>query len=313
MTQSTESTVRPPAQSVKRLPNFLIIGVQKSGTTSIYNYLKAHPQIFMSAIKETNFFERDWANETPERQACRKDGVITLADYSRLFDGVTDEIAIGEASPNYLFHHEETVERIRQHLPDAKLVAILRNPVRRAYSDYLMNVRDAIGKTHRPLGEQVKTRGNTSYVLRKGLYYEQIQHFFEVFGRDQVKVLLYDDLRRDPVGLMQEMYGFLGVDPAFTPDTSKRAQTAQVPKNQSLNRLMRTKNPVRSAVSGMLRVLFPESIRRQLRSQLLNLNSQPKAALPLSDTDKQLLIDYYRDDVLKLQGLLGRDLSAWLQ
>ncbi len=316
MTQSAEATPSGSSAtepSVNRLPNFLIIGVQKSGTTSIYNYLKAHPQVFMSTVKETDFFERDWENEPPERQARKRNGVITLADYSRLFDGVTDEIAVGEASPNYLLHYKVSAERIRQQIPDAKLIAILRNPVQRAYSDYLMNVRDAIGKSHTSLGEQVKTRGESSYVLLKGRYYEQIKQFMTVFGPDQVKVFLYDDLRQDARGLMQEMYGFLGVDPTFTPDTSKRAQTGQVPKNQALNRLMRTENPLRSAVSGLLRVLFPESIRRQLRSQLLKLNSQSKAALPLSDTDKQLLIDYYRDDVLKLQDLLGRDLSAWLK
>ncbi|MEO1593524.1 MAG: sulfotransferase [Cyanobacteria bacterium J06632_22] len=312
MAQSAEAT-KSPEQSVHRLPNFLIIGVQKSGTTSIYNYLKAHPQIFMSSVKETNFFERNWENESPERLARRKNGINTLADYSRLFDGVTDEQAWGEASPNYLFHHQQSVDLIRQHVPGAKLIAILRNPVERAYSDYLMSVRDAIGTSQRSLGEQVKTRGSSSFTLLKGRYYEQIKHFIDVFGTNQVQVLLYDDLRQDAGQLMQDMYAFLGVDPTFTPDTSKRAQTAQVPKNQALNRLMRTENPLRSVVSGVMRGLLPESTRQKLRSQLLSLNSQSKAALPLSDTDRQLLIDYYRDDILKLQDLLGRDLSAWLR
>ncbi|MEO0541965.1 MAG: sulfotransferase domain-containing protein, partial [Cyanobacteria bacterium P01_A01_bin.105] len=170
----------------------------------------------------------------------------------------------------------------------------------------------AIGTAHTPLGEQVKTRGDSSFVLLKGRYYEQMKHFMDVFSPEQIKVFLYDDLRADAQGLMQEMYGFLGVDPTFTPDTTQRAQTAKVPKNHTLNRLMRTQNPLRSAVSGLMRVV-PESVRRQLRSQLLTLNSKSKAALPLSETDKQLLIDYYRDDILKLQDLLGRDLSSWLK
>ncbi|MEM9907106.1 MAG: sulfotransferase, partial [Cyanobacteria bacterium P01_D01_bin.44] len=294
MSDSTDrpSTSAAPASRPGRLPTFLIIGVQKSGTTSIYNYLKRHPQIFMSPVKETNFFEREWTQELPEVLARRKTPINTLADYTQLFVGATDEIALGEASPNYMFHHQRSVELIHAQIPDAKLIAVLRNPVERAYSDYLMNVRDAVGKQHRSLAEQVKTRGESSYVLLKGKYTDSIQHFIDVFGADQVQVFLYDDLRKDAIAFMQQMYEFIGVDTTFTPDTSRKAQTAQVPKNQALNRLLKTENPVRSAASGLLRVLLPAAARARLRSQVISLNSGSKKQ-GLSAEDRALLQDYY--------------------
>lgn len=310
MTSSPE-LIASDTSSGTRLPTFLIIGIEKAGTTSIYNYLKLHPQVYMSPVKETNFFERYWEQETPEIQAWKKNGIITLADYTRLFDGVTDEVAIGEVSPNYLFHHQVSAERIAKELPQAKLMAVLRNPVERAHSDYLMHIRDAIGTQNRSLREQLQHRSNSSFTLLKGKYYEPLKHYLELFGSEQLKVFLYEDLCQDSTAFMQSMYAYIGVDPTFTPDTSVRAQTAQVPKNQALNKLMKTKNPLRTALSKVLG-LVPAETRQRLRNQLINLNSQDKSSAVLSEEDRQALKAYYREDVLKLQDLLQRDLSVWL-
>ncbi|MEL6472312.1 MAG: sulfotransferase, partial [Cyanobacteria bacterium J06623_4] len=142
--------------------------------------------------------------------------------------------------------------------------------------------------------------------------YEGMKHFLEAFGPEQVKVFLYDELRQDSTAMMQQMFDFIGVDSGFAVDTGKRQQTAEVPKNQSINKLLRTKNPLRSAAGSVLRMVLPEKKRQQLRSRLIAANSQGKEGLPLTPEDRTLLKDYYREDVLKLQELLGRDLSAWL-
>ncbi len=295
-----------------RLPTFVIIGVQKSGTTSIYSYLKQHPQIYVSRIKETNFFCQEWEQASPEVLAKRKFPINTLADYCQLFAGAKDEIALGEASPNCMLFHEVAVSRIQRYAPKAKLIAILRNPIERAYSEHLMNLRDVIDDPDATLKKLLETRANTSHVLLKGKYYDSLKHFIDTFGDEQVSVFLYDDLQKDATAFMQSLYRTLGVDDAFVPDTTKRAQTAQVPKNKRLNRLIRTQNPVREAVSIVLRILLPEKTRRRLRSHLINLNSQSKAHYPLTEEERQLLKDYYREDILKLQDLIKRDLSSWL-
>ena len=294
-----------------KLPNFLIIGVQKAGTSSIYHYLKQHPQVYMSPVKETNFFERDWENADPEACDRKKNGIYTFSQYSQLFENVTDEIAIGEASPNYLFHYEASASLIQNHLPDVKLIAILRNPIERAYSDYLMHVRDSIGKP-KPFAEHIQ-KANTSYTIRKGLYYDGLQHYLDKFGCDRVRVYLYEDLYRDSVQFMQEIYRFLGVDETFNTDTSQKLQVAQVPKNQTVNRLLRTENPLRSMAASALKAILPPEARQNLRSALMNLNSQDKSKLTLSAEERKQLADFYREDVLNLQELIQRDLSSWLQ
>lgn len=312
MTANNAQRASVTVQSAKRTPTFLIIGVQKSGTTSIYNYLKQHPQVYMSPVKETGFFERDWEHEPADVQRRKKNGIVTWNQYQALFDQATNEhTALGEASPNYMFHYRSAAEQIQRRVPNAKLIAILRNPVQRACSDYLMNMRDAIGK-QTPLAEQVRSRGNSSYVLLKGKYYEPLKHFINVFGRNQVDVFLYDDLREDSQGLMRAMYQSIGVAPDFIANTSKKAQTAKVPKNQALNRLLKTQNPIRTVATGMMQMV-PQELRRQLRERLIALNSQDKSKTQFTEEDIILLQQYYREDMLKLQDLLQRDLSAWLK
>ncbi len=296
------------------LPNFLIFGVQKAGTTSIYSYLQQHPQVFVSPRKETDFFCRDLSKPVPADEPRQTRGgrkrILTIEDYESLFAQVGDEVAIGEASPNYLFAHERSVSGIQKYVPDAKLIAILRNPVERAYSDYLMHVRQVVGN-RKPLAKQVKESAESSHTLLKGRYYEGIKHFLEAFDPEQVKIFLYDELRQDSAGLMRQIYEFIGVDPSFEVDTGRRQQTAQVPKNQSIHHLLQTNNPVRSLAGSLLRKMMPEEQRQKLRSRLIAANSTGKEGLPLSLEDRQLLEDYYRDDVRCLQDLLSRDLSSW--
>lgn len=302
------------------LPNFLIFGVQKAGTTSIYNYLQQHPQVYTSPVKETDFMCRESARKpellTAEEQSQLTRGgrrrILTLAQYEALFDRAGDAIAIGEASPNYLFTHEQSVPNIQTYIPNAKLIAVLRNPVERAYSDYLMSLRQVVGNL-KPLDEQVKTSSSTSYTLLKGLYYEGTKHFIEAFGPEQVKIFLFDDLRKDSAGLMRDFYEFIGVDSSFQANTKEKKQEAEVPKNQAINQLLRTKNPAREAVAKVLRSVMGEETRQKLRSRLISANSQGKEGLPLSDEDRILLEGYYREDILKLQDLLDRDLSGWFR
>ncbi len=294
------------------LPNFLIFGVQKAGTTSIYSYLQQHPQVFMSPRKETEFLGRP-AQQTDEPQLTPggRQQIVTIEDYQALFKGATTETAIGEASPNYLFLHERAVPAIQKYVPQAKLIAVLRNPVERAYSDYLMHVRQVVGN-QKPLAQQVETSGESSFTLLKGRYFAGVKHFLETFGPQQVRLFLYDELKDDAAGLMANLYRFIEVDPKFAVDVNQRQQTAAVPKNQSINQLLRTNNPVRSAVGTLLRTVMPEEKRQRLRSRLISANSAGKEALPLSEQDRQLLKAYYREDVLRLQDLIDRDLSAWL-
>jgi len=296
-----------------KLPNFLIIGVQKAGTTSVYNYLKAHPQIYMSPHKETNFLAKDPNNQSPRKppKYSHQKRIDTFEKYCELFQDVTDEIAIGEASPNYMSNYKVVTKQIKHYVPDAKLIAILRHPADRAYSDYLMHVRDAIGNP-RSLSEQIVTKGKQSGTLKKGFYGEHLSYFYEHFDRDRIKIFLYEDLRKDSQGLMKEIYRFLGVDDNYTPDTSKKVQEAKVPKNQTLNQLLNTPNPLRKTTAKVLNTLLPATLVQNVRQKLVDLNQSKEKVAPLSAEERQQLIEFYREDILKLQELIQRDLSHWL-
>lgn len=297
------------------MPNFLIIGAAKAGTTSLYEYLKMHPQVYMSPRKETRFFAvyQEELNYRGPGDLTRYYFVRDLNSYRALFEGVTNEIAIGEASPWYLYL-PQAARRIKEHIPDVKLIAILREPVARAYSHFWHSIRENIEPItdfeEAIAAEDNRIKNNWSqhwHYKQRGLYYAQLKHYYELFKAEQIKVCLYDDLVNDPVSLMRDIYRFLGVDDRFIPNVSQKHNVAAVPKNYTLARLLKRSHPVKSLFSSF--ILTPK-LRSLLKNYLLKLNhrSQPK----LKPEMRNKLLDEYREDILKLQNLLERDLSSWL-
>lgn len=301
------------------LPNFIIIGAAKSGTTALYHYLEQHPQIYMSPKKETNFFaleaEKLDSHEPSTPQVEKKHKPIdNITAYCELFKGVSDEMAVGEASPWYLYH-PRVPERIQHYLPDVRLIAILRNPAERAYSHFLNSVRDGA----EPLTdfaqalqeEEVRVRNNLDplrwHYQQMGFYYVQLKRYFETFDRRQIQIYLYDDLKANPAGLVQDIFQFLAVDDAFVPDTSLVFNASGIPKNQALHAFLKKRNPIKS----ILKPFLPKELRQQVTYNLRNQNLEKPTPLP--SEMRQRLIEVYREDILKLQDLIQRDLSKWLE
>lgn len=271
------------------LPNFLIIGAAKAGTTSLYEYLREHPDVFMSPLKEPGYF---WA----EAPAIEDAPIRTREQYEHLFDGVTTERAIGEATPRYL-PSPTAAERIKRELPDARLIVSLRNPADRAYSSYLGRLQS--GRERRPPEEALQPG---SYYFETSLYYESLARFFERFAR--IKVVLFDDLRADPKAVMRDVYAFLDVDPAFEPHVDVRHNRAAVPRSRTLNALF-----LRSA--GFLRRIAPPILRnRGFTPRLHPFFLGPAASM--SPALRERLLNEFRDDIEKTARLIGRDLSMWL-
>ncbi|PLS87415.1 MAG: sulfotransferase [Actinobacteria bacterium] len=298
------------------MPNFLVIGAAKAGTTSLYHYLNQHPEVFMSPVKEPKFFALE--GEKPDfrgpgdREAWRE-AISSLDAYQALFEGVTDEKVVGEASPLYLYS-EKAPARIKHHVPEARLIAVLRDPVERAYSQFLHKVRD--GKE--PLAdfaraieaEEGRVKENWAYgwhYKRRGFYYRQLSRYYAMFGPEQIRVYLYEDLKGDPAGLLRDVYGFLGVDDSFVPDMSLKHNVSGIPKNRLVHSLLRGRNPVKAALKPFL----PRRLRKRLLVNLQGRNlTEPPGVAPAV---RRALIEEYREDVSKLQGLIGRDLSGWLR
>ena len=303
-----------------RMPNFLVIGAARSGTSSLYYYLKQHPEVYMSPVKETNFFalegeELDFAGlRTPGLRRS----ITDIEAYRELFEGVSKETAIGEASPSYLYSPKAPA-RIGHHVPDAKLIAILRNPAERAFSHFLF-FSVAIGCE--PLAdfaqaireEERRARDNWEWswhYVRLGFYAAQLERYFRLFDENQIRIYLYEDLESDPIGLLQDIFRFLGVDEAFAPDTSIRHNPSGIPRSRGLHAFLRAlqRNPVRS----LLRPLVPNWIRRWLNRPVGSLWRGNLASQKLAPDMRRQLIDLYRDDILRLQELINRDLTGWLE
>ena len=294
------------------MPNFLIIGAAKAGTTSLYGYLVQHPQVYMSSIKEPRFFalEGEKLDFRGPAQSINHTSVTTLAEYSQLFQEVTSQTAIGEASTVYL-SHPKAPERIKHYIPDVKLIAILRDPSERAFSSYLHLVRDGyetLSFAEALEAEASRIKDNWQplwYYKERGFYYQQLQRYFEIFAPEQIEIYLYEDLAKDSTGVIQNITRFLEVDDTFAPDL-ERKNVSGIPKNRLVQNLLTKKNPLKS----VLKPLLPESLRQ---SVIQNISQRNLGAKPtLSPQMRQNLIAIYQEDILKLQELIQRDLSHWL-
>lgn len=295
------------------MPNFLIIGAAKAGTTSLYYYLNQHPQIYMSSVKEPRFFalEGEKLNFQNPDQGINHTSVTSLDEYCALFNEVTDEMAIGEASPLYLYSTKAT-ERIKHYIPDAKLIAILRDPVQRAFSCYTHLVRENYEKLSFEQGlkeEEQRIQKNWAHLWHYkhgGYYYKQLKRYFDTFPAEQIKVFLYEELNTDSVAVVQDTLRFLGVDDSFVPDLT-RMNVSGVPKSRLLHTFLNTNNPVRN----FLKPLFPKDLRESASRQIKKWNLERK--LTLAPETRNDLINLYREDILQLQDLIQKDLSKWLQ
>ena len=296
------------------MPNFIVLGAGKAGTQSVYNYLLEHPEIYMSPTKETNFFALN--GQPPNFQGppdpINQYSIANIDAYRALFDCVADEKAIGEISPLYLYS-AEAAANIKQTLPEAKLIVILRNPIDRAFSTYLF-LRARLTETITDFSDALNREDSRIeqnwpwpwHYKKLGFYHRQLQRYYNLFDSKQIKVYLYDDFRADNIAIMQDMYRFLGVDDSFVPDVSLQYNFSGLPKNKLLQYVLTGPNPIQTA----LKPLMPTKIRRKIVSRIKRKNLTKPS---LSPEVREQLVDYYRDEMLQLQQLLGRDLSHWLQ
>jgi Sulfotransferase family len=312
-----------------KLPNFFIVGAPKAATTFLYACLDQHPQVYMSPLKEPNYFASELRPENFNREArtravrqmreleayLRGDMrekrfggfVTTWEDYLQLFRNVSDQIAIGEASPSYLWS-ETAARAIASRVPHARIIINLRNPVDRAFSHYLHQLTD--GVTNRTFRQEIDATlraprtqsGLERALLEFGHYCGQIKRYQNAFPRSQIHISLYEDLERSPAALIEDLLTFLGVEPGIRVDVSQRHLEPRIPKLNGVAYLLK-----RSRLWPHLRDLLPQPLGPRLRSLLM----RSRASLVMNPADRALLIEYYRDEIRNLAALLNRDLTSW--
>ena len=301
--------------STGRMPNFLIIGAARTGTSSLYEYMRQHPDIWFSPVKEPMFFALEGAKPDfrgpGDDQEINRKSVIDLAAYQALFAGATSQKAIGEASANYLYS-DRAAARIKHYVPEAKMVAVLRNPVERAYSSFLYTIRDqreplrdfaqALEQEDKRIAEHWE---HIWHYAHMGFYGEQLQRYYDLFDKSRIRVYLNEEMKQDAPGLLKDAFGFLEVDDGFMPDTSVSYNEGGVPKRKLLNAVLTRP----SIFKRLLRPLMPAAAMK-FYTQLKHSNLDKP---PLDVEVRARLVALYRNDVLRLQDMIGRDLSAWLK
>lgn len=296
------------------LPTFLIIGTGRAGTTSLYNYLGAHPEIYMSPVKETRFFAFDFETQTPPGPGHEEPyrlAIKTMAEYQALFDGVSGEKAIGEVSPHYL-DYTDSAARIARYIPDVQIIATVRHPAERAYSGYMkqrMEGREPCKSFEDALAEQEDRERAGS---RWGIYLEKaflgklLKVYYDTFPAERIKVILFEDLVTNTQDSLRDLYQFLNVDPDFRGETFTQHNRSVSIKNQRLFSAMNKAGPLNSAA----RMIVPKQARQTLRAGLKRMSRGDKQ--PLTNQTRRRLTDYFSDDIALLSQTIGRDLSHWM-
>ena len=320
-------------------PNFIIIGAAKGGTTALHNYLGQHPDIFVTRKKEPKFFtfygdgvqdasipdERFDVEGRRRYEYIKAGSICDLETYHALFDEVSEETAIGESSPMYLYC-PDSAQRIHTYDSTMKLIAILRNPVDRAFSHYMQYSIQVQGDEYLPTFEKAIAaepidNPNIWYGLRHyirlGFYYAQLKRYFDVFESGQIQVHLYEDFKQNPQKLFGDIFRFLEVDDNFQVDTSKSHNVGAAPKNQFIHRSLGWVNAMANAENAAIKTLkssIPQPIYRGISATIQRVKKQNITEKPTSCgiATRQQLLEVYGTDIQSLQDLIGRDLSHWM-
>lgn len=295
------------------MPNLLVIGAAKGGTTSLHYAFDQHPEIFMSPMKEPSFFwayGRDIRLLGPGAEVMKHRYVDTLESYQKLFARATAYKAVGESSVRYLCH-PPAPQRIHQFLPQVKLVVILRQPAERAFSSFAHYRRDGIEPcddfSEAIAQDRQGLRDGWTFgrYLSEGFYFQALQRYLQYFDRGQMHISLLEDLQTDSQALMRSIFQFLGVDDSFGVDLSHQHNVSGVIRNPLKRWLWTRSNPLRAAIRPLLSERFRHRASEWVIRDVEKLSFSPQLRAELTD--------YYRQDIEQLQGLLGCDLSHWLK
>jgi hypothetical protein len=299
------------------MPNFLIIGAEKAGTTALYHLLSHHPQIYMSAVKEPSFFAFEnhimdyvgpgdrWINNTARTE---------LANYQDLFNDRIDEKAVGEASTYYMMLSTKSARTIAHYVPEMKIILILRNPIERAYSAFISMI--SYGREHMRDFTLALDAGKHRWFdhwepawryYENSLYAPKMLAYLSYFPHSQIRIYLYEDWKSKPLSVLTDIFGFLEVSADYIPDSLNQYNVSNYPRNDMLFQFLTAPNMLKTLIKPFL----SKQTRQTLKKAIISRNWM--APPQLDDKTRLKLIEKFRSDVLSLQEILDRDLSSWLR
>ncbi|NIR52858.1 sulfotransferase domain-containing protein [candidate division KSB1 bacterium] len=306
------------------LPDFLIVGAPKSGTTSLYHYLKQHPEICLPEVKEPCFFSSYGIPESIFLKnifPMAKEKLVTEYDeYLSLFSSFnkTGKRIIGEASTHYLFQYEETISNLKffykSQLSNLKIIIVLRNPIEAAYSNYQMwamkglEVADFEMALHEDQTRYHNQNYNIAY-LHKYSYYEQVKTYLDNF--ENVKIYLYEELQSEPEQLVKKIFNYLGVDGSFVPDDiGIKYNISGKLRVKSLHKFLYEENTLKTFLIPVAKKIGTQKFRDRIRKKVTDANVK---RVSMKSSTRQFLKKTFSSNILKTGDLIGQDLSTWLE
>ena len=285
--------------------DFFIVGAPKAGTTSLYHYLSEHPQVEMSSQKEPDYFSDKAINE--QGMYYTKNRVNSLAKYESLFVQ-KESVVYGEASVSYLFY-ENVAEDIKKYNPNAKIIIMLRNPIERAFSHYLMDYRLGLisDSFENVLAKKSKHKNAHLFYqqyIEVSKYSKQIQRYLDFFEKDSILFIDYEDLKINVSKTVDQVYNFLHISTEFAADINTKHNTFTMPKNKVI-RLIYSFVFLRK----ILTFLFPTYLVKNIRVLLFKSDKKPEL---LKET-RSLLKRIFNDDIKNLEEVLSKDYSKWIK
>lgn len=293
------------------LPNFIGAGVAKAATTSLHAYAHQHPDIYMSPVKETNYFylygEPARFRGPGDRTIINRRSITREEEYLALFSGRSEPV-LGEVSPRYMAD-ARVPGRIAADIPEVKLVIGLREPVDRSFAQWTW-ARMA-GRERLPfaeaieLGEKRDSEGwGWGNYLKLSYYADQLERFYDLFDKSKIHIYLFEEFAADPIGEMQRVFAFLGVNPEFVPNVAQRHNRSGVLPSGWKRALWEASAPLRDVI----RPAIPSRLRHRAYVSVTRGSRSPE----LDPETRTELGQLFRDDILRTQHLIGRDLAHWL-
>ena len=300
---------------MKKLPDFLILGAAKAGTTAMFRALSRHPGIYCSPVKEPRFFAYAGSGRVPLHTCpaanAFKDSIVTEAQYLELFAACPESRKAGEASPIYLSSAEAPFAA-RQYVPHCRLIVILRHPVERAYSQWLHNRqggREMLGDFESAwAAEEERREKGWAHVWEyryRGFYARQLDTWLQFFERDQILVLFYENWVQRPEETLAAVCKHIGVEPLPALKITRENVTSRQPRWPLLHHMMVRENLLRRLAQRIL----PLAVRDAITGNIHRINLKPG---PKLDPDlRARLAKVYHDDIRWLEKLTGTNLERW--
>ncbi|GAB5400731.1 MAG: sulfotransferase [Aureisphaera sp.] len=286
--------------------DFFVVGAARSGTTSLYQYLKQHPNVFLSEVKELNHFSEVESNDhsdykTPKKGESYHTKIIKSSEiYESLFSEAGPEQKKGDISPSYLWGNT-TAQRIYSHNPEAKIIITLRNPIDRAFSHYVMNYgvgydrEDSFRKALNAKLDRVWGGGNL--YVEWSTYFDAVKSYYDTFPREQIKLLVFEDWTRNRDQTLRDIFQFLGIESTIDIDHDTQHNKKTAYKNIGLLNFLRGR-----FIKNVVKALIPHSLRDRVKDRYF---SATETNLKLDDQLRAELKQQFEEDVRKLQELTG--------